>query len=85
MPHVAVRITNDDGGTALVESAFEYTYPQPSISSVSPNTGPVNGGTQVTITGTGFRPGCVVEFGGKPAAVLSVTSTSLVCVTPPAI
>lgn len=83
MPHVAVRITNDDGGTALVESAFEYTYPGPTIASLSPTSGPTSGGTQVTITGTGFRPGCVVEFGGKPAAVLSVTPTALVCVTPP--
>jgi len=83
MAHVALRITNDDGGTAVIEQAFEYTYPGPVIQTISPTSGPVTGGTAVTITGTGFRPGLIVTFDGRPASILSVTPTSIVCVTPP--
>ena len=58
--------------------------------SISPNTGPITGGTTVTITGSGFVPGSTVNFvevsatGGTPAyapttdnVVLSVTPTSV--------
>ena len=49
----------------------------PTISSVSPSSGPAEGGTGVTIAGTDFRAGAVVSFGEIQAAItahLSETS-----------
>ena len=41
-----------------------YTYvAAPTVSSVSPNSGPTAGGTAVTITGTNFAAGATVTFG----------------------
>jgi FlaG/FlaF family flagellin (archaellin) len=40
------------------------------ISSVSPATGPTTGGTQVTLTGTGFLEGATVTFGSAAARSL---------------
>nr|WP_246204072.1 IPT/TIG domain-containing protein [Streptomyces tailanensis] len=37
------------------------------VSSVSPNQGPVSGGTTVTVTGTGFTGVPAVRFGTKSA------------------
>ncbi|MEO6801692.1 MAG: IPT/TIG domain-containing protein, partial [Granulicella sp.] len=42
----------------------------------------VNGGTQVTITGMGFRPGNTVTVGGVAAKVSSWTSTAIVVTVP---
>lgn len=52
-----------------------------SISSVSPATGPSLGGTTITVTGSGFQAGAIVRLGGVPAAVSSVTPTSIAAVT----
>jgi hypothetical protein len=55
----------------------------PVISTISPNSGPVTGGTLTLITGTGFMEGARVGFGGVPSpAILIVSSTSLTAVTP---
>jgi hypothetical protein len=43
----------------------------------------VNGGTEVTVTGTGFLDGATVQFDGEEATdVVFVSSTELTCVTP---
>lgn len=50
---------------------------------VSPASGPVYGGTPVTITGSGFDPSVVVYIGGTQASdVVYVSSTTLTAVTP---
>ena len=55
----------------------------PTVSAVSPNNGPIAGGTAVTITGTHFEPGASVTFGGAPAgSVAFVNDTTLTAVTP---
>ena len=41
----------------------------PAVTAVWPVTGPLAGGTAVTITGTGFRAGAAVTFGGAAATV----------------
>jgi acid phosphatase len=57
--------------------------PAPTVSSVSPNTGPESGGTSVTITGTGFLAGAGVSVGGVAASNVAVAgSTSITAVTP---
>ena len=57
----------------------------PTIISVSPNFGPVGGGTNITITGTNFVQGNSVSIGGIAAKGVTVNSnTTITCVTPPA-
>jgi hypothetical protein len=55
------------------------------ISSVTPNTGPLAGGTSVTISGTGFALGATVSFGNAAAtSVTVVNATNITANTPPA-
>ena len=55
----------------------------PTITSVSPNSGPPAGGTSVTITGTNFFGSVAVTFGGVNATnVVAVSSTSITATTP---
>jgi hypothetical protein len=59
-----------------VESSDGFTYRNeqltPVISTVSPNSGPVTGGTRVTIFGEGFQEPVQVLFGTAEARVLNV-------------
>lgn len=55
----------------------------PTISSVSPSSGPTAGGTDVTITGTNFAAGATVSFGNSAAANVQVlSSTDMTAMTP---
>jgi len=57
--------------------------PAPTIVSVSPDKGTVDGGTAVTITGTNFVDGATVTFAGTPATNVTVVSaTQITCTTP---
>ena len=58
--------------------------PAPTISGIAPTTGSLNGGTAVTITGTGFSSGATVKFGGTPATNVSVVSATSITATAPA-
>jgi len=52
------------------------------VTSVSPVSGPIGGGTPVTIAGSGFVPGATVTIGGVAATgVVVAGSTSLTAVT----
>ena len=77
-----LRIVNLDGGQA--EYTIEYVSPvvQPVISSVEPTQGSYKGGTNVTITGTGFADRVEVYFGGQMATILEKSETRLVVRTP---
>lgn len=80
---VDVVVTNSDGQSATLAQAFTYNLPAPTISGVSPNSGPTTGGTAVTITGTNFQSGAAVTFGALPATnVVVVSSTSITASTP---
>jgi hypothetical protein len=55
----------------------------PSVTSVSPNSGPTNGGTSVTITGAGFVAGTTVTVDGILAQSVTVISgTQITCHVP---
>ena len=57
--------------------------PPPAVISTTPNTGTADGGTTVTVTGTGFRSGLTVSLGGTAATgVRVVNSTSITAITP---
>jgi hypothetical protein len=76
--------------TSLVTSptspadVFTYQAPPPTVSGISPSTGPATGGTHVTITGTGFLTGSTVHFGLAAATGVTVNSpTSITASSPP--
>jgi LPXTG-motif cell wall-anchored protein len=56
------------------------------VSGIDPATGPVAGGQQVTITGSGFTPETAVRFGEVAATdvVVDSSGTSLTATTPAA-
>jgi hypothetical protein len=80
---VDVVVTNSDGQSATLAQAFTYNLPAPTISNISPNSGPTTGGTPVTITGTNFQSGATVTFGALAATdVTFVSATSITARTP---
>lgn len=55
----------------------------PTLTFVSPASGPLTGGTQVTLTGTQFAAGATVTVGGVAATGCAVfSSTQMTCTTP---
>lgn len=81
-----VLVTTTLGGTNAAlgpPDSFSYIAPIPSVASVSPQSGPVSGGTTVTITGTGFTGTTKVAFGAVAAVSFAVVSdTEITAVTP---
>ncbi|MEV0732651.1 IPT/TIG domain-containing protein, partial [Polymorphospora sp. NPDC050346] len=79
---VHVQVTTP-GGTSATSVDNRYTYvPAPTITAVSPNTGPPAGGNTVTITGTDLT-GATITFGsGNNATDVSCTATSCTAVVP---
>jgi 5-hydroxyisourate hydrolase-like protein (transthyretin family) len=49
----------------------------PTITSLSPNSGPTIGGNEVIINGTGFSAATTVRFGGTAATIISVTRNQI--------
>jgi hypothetical protein len=72
-------------GTSVDSSADTFTYlPVPAISGVTPSSGPVTGGTVVSLSGSGFTPGAsVVRFGATPGTATSCASPIACTATSP--
>jgi photosystem II stability/assembly factor-like uncharacterized protein len=76
-------------GGKLSNGFAEFALPvsllaPPTVTSINPNSGPIGGGTSVTLTGTNFTGATGVTIGGAAATSVSViNSTTLTCVTPP--
>ncbi|WP_068783800.1 IPT/TIG domain-containing protein [Paenibacillus phocaensis] len=77
--NATIKITNDDGQFATAN--YRY-YAFPVISSITPNEGPIEGGTKVVISGNYFMTGAEVLFGGVKATVTKSGATSLEVVSP---
>lgn len=60
-----------------------YRYAIPTVTSVSPPVGPVEGGTILTITGTGFANMTKLTIGGVPATSFTLTGSALITATTP--
>jgi hypothetical protein len=69
-------------GTGLLETGAWSGLP--TVSAVSPDQGPVAGGTAVTISGTNFGPDSVASFGGIPVPTTVLGPTQLSAVAPSA-
>ena len=77
-------IVSTPGGPSAISSADQYTYdPQPTVTGIGPNAGPLAGGTVVTITGTGFTSGATVSFGATAATSVTFTSSTQLIATSP--
>jgi IPT/TIG domain/Bacterial Ig-like domain len=75
---VDVTVTTASG-TSAISSHDHFRYEAPTITSVTPNHGPRSGGTEVTITGSGFEPGVsgtMIKFGKTTAAAVNCSSRS---------
>ena len=69
-------------GTLNNGYTYTVTNPAPTVTAITPNSGTANGGTPVTITGTGFLAGATVSLGGTAATgVTVVNSTSITATT----
>jgi hypothetical protein len=72
------------GGASTTSSADLFTY-GPTVTGLSPSTGPRLGGTTVAIRGAGFSGATAVAFGSTPASRFTVNSSTLItAVSPPA-
>jgi hypothetical protein len=80
---VSVVVTNSDNQSSTLANAFTYV-PAPAVTSMAPSTGPANGSTGATITGTNFLSGATVSFGGTAATGVTVASSASITVTAPA-
>lgn len=73
-------VVTDPGGNATLTNGFTYGA---AITSLSPNTGSINGNTSVTITGINLTGSTGVTFGGTAALSFTVVSdTQITAVTP---
>src|SRR5205814_1761774 len=71
--------------TSATSSADQFTYvAAPTVTSVSPTSGPTAGGTAVTITGTNFTGASAVKFGANDATAFTVSSPTSISATAPA-
>ncbi|HLX60677.1 MAG TPA: C25 family cysteine peptidase [Planctomycetota bacterium] len=72
-------------GTSSSPQGFSYTSASaPTVSAISPPSGPTAGGEGVMITGTGFAPTATVSIGGVAATGVNVNSNTSLTATVPA-
>ncbi len=79
--NLTVKATNS-AGSAAQSFVLVVNNAVPTVSAVSPNTGPKGGGTAITITGTGFVTGATVVIGqGSGAGTGAIPATNVVVVS----
>ncbi len=72
----------DAGSDATADTSADTTIQGLSVASIDPNTGQVEGGDDVVISGTGFQDGATVYFGDAEASTTFVSQTELDATTP---
>jgi alpha-tubulin suppressor-like RCC1 family protein len=76
------KVADAKGIAAGVVTGFAFG-PPPTVTGVKPKTGPISGGTTVTITGTDLTQATAVKFGSTNASSFTVNSaTSITAVSP---
>jgi hypothetical protein len=79
---VALALTGPGGAVESLQQTF--TFMPPKLSLVSPNNGPLVGGTKVTIRGSLLTGASNVTFGGVSANSFSVISDAMITAVAPA-
>ena len=82
---VDVTVVTAHGNTPTV-AADRFTYgtapsPAPTITGITPSTGPASGGSVITVTGTELS-GATITVGGTAAIAVSCTATACTATTP---
>jgi len=77
-------ITVERGVTTTREGGYGPPAGFPVVTAVYPRTGPIEGGTVVTIDGTNFQPGASVTFGGVAATSVTVVNPARITAVTPA-
>ena len=81
---VDVRVSTPKG-TSAIGSADKYAYtPAPTISGISPQTGPTTGGATVVITGANLSGTTAVKFGTAAAKSFTINSATQITSVGPA-
>ena len=87
---VLVGFTGGTGGLTDIHAVSNVSIttgsplPAPTVTGVSPTSGPSTGGTSVTLTGTNLSGASEVDFGAMAAPTFTVNSaTSITATTPP--
>ena len=71
------------GQTTIVTASYTPQSGRPYISAISPNMGPLGGGTSLTIDGANFSSPVTVLVAGNPAMnAVALSSTEVTCLTP---
>jgi hypothetical protein len=89
--HFDLSVTDPLGNFEILVGGLEVTPPNPTVTTVSPSAAIGAGGAVISLSGTGFRPGCRVIIGdqiyeeGQPGGASLVSSTSLRLVLAPTI
>ncbi|MFG2491173.1 IPT/TIG domain-containing protein [Streptomyces caniferus] len=82
-PPSTVNVTvTTPGGTS---NPLPYTYtatPAPTLTTVSPTSGPTTGGNIVTLNGTNLTSATSVKFGSNSAVILTNTTTQITAIAP---
>lgn len=76
---VTVKVQNEDGKYAT--DTFTY-YATPTISSVTPNEGPITGGNKIAVIGSYFMKGAKVYINNKLATSEFATSSKVYAIVP---
>jgi hypothetical protein len=79
--NLTIVITDSGGAKTTVN---EVANVAPTVSGVSPSSGPAGGGTSVTLTGAGFSGATAVRFGSAAAGSFTVNSDTQITATSPA-
>ena len=82
-----VQVRNPNGQMVNTPSGFTYSGTSstaPTVTAVSPASGPTSGGTVITLTGTNFVSGATVRVGGVAASGVTFLSATQVRATTPA-
>jgi hypothetical protein len=77
-----ITVVNVDGKLGSATGAYTYLSDAPTISAITPPSGPTNG-SAITITGTNFQGGAKVTIGGLPAGDVVVVDSATITVNTP--
>ncbi|MNW94848.1 IPT/TIG domain protein [compost metagenome] len=84
-----IKSTDVTGGNGPYNTSRSYSMvinaqPPPTITGVTPASGPASGGTAVTITGTGFTGVTALKFGANNGVAVTVVNATTMTATSPA-
>ena len=85
--HIVAAVYSGDAQYSQSTSSPTWTLTvigPPTVTAISPNSGPTAGGTSVTITGTNFVSGATVTIGGNTATSVNVANSTTITATTPA-